>query len=218
MKLVWTLAAAVVVMATSDEPPPFANLLKRQAPGTPAYNCHQACGQAILQVRSSKDVCSDDVFLSDYNSCLECAGPDNEDIWKYYGTALSGAAASCGLQTTPKSGNSTGTEPTISATPTSAEPAQSEQSSTAVSITTTPAQSETSSSTISITTPPAQPTTSSAPYEASTTSEASTTPATSGAATTTGIVQVSNAAHTLAGNAYKLYCAIAFGALYAIIY
>ncbi|KAI1164811.1 hypothetical protein F5B18DRAFT_225932 [Nemania serpens] len=199
MKLGWTLVVAVVVMATSNELPPFANLLKRQAPGSPAFNCHQACGQAVLQVRSSEDVCGDAVFLSNYNSCLECAGPDNIDIWKYYGTALSGAAGRCGLPTTPESGNSTGTESTISAGPTSTESTQSETSSSIISTTTS-----------------TEPTTSSTPNEASTTSEAS-MPAASGSATTTGVVQASNAAHALPGNACKLYYAVTFGALYAII-
>ncbi|KAI1111638.1 hypothetical protein F5Y14DRAFT_305830 [Nemania sp. NC0429] len=216
MKLGWALAVAAVVAATSNEPPLFANLLQRQAPGSPEYNCHQACGQAILEVRSSKDVCGDDVFLSNYESCLECAGPDNLDIWKFYGKSLTGAAASCGLSTTPGSGNSSSTKPTTSATSTSAAPAQSETTSSAASTTTTPVESTTSATPTEASTTPVVSTTSPAPTKASTTSESSTpTASASGSATTTGVAQTNAAARASSGNTYKLYYVVAFGALCA---
>ncbi|KAK7990701.1 hypothetical protein PG990_014981 [Apiospora arundinis] len=80
-----------------------AHLSKRQQmpePGTPAYNCHDNCGQSIIASRGA-DPCHDKTFLTDYAVCLSCAGPDNYGIWMYYGGALSKAASSCGLATTP---------------------------------------------------------------------------------------------------------------------
>ncbi|KUJ17810.1 uncharacterized protein LY89DRAFT_733632 [Mollisia scopiformis] len=76
-------------------------LLKRQEPGTPAYDCHLNCGTAITISRSATDPCTNSTFLSDYDACLDCAGPDNQNIWQYYGTALSIVATKCGLSTTP---------------------------------------------------------------------------------------------------------------------
>ncbi|TGJ88483.1 hypothetical protein E0Z10_g373 [Xylaria hypoxylon] len=203
VKLISLLTAAIAaqgVIATSDdELSLFANLLKRQEPGSAVYSCHEACGQAITQARSSKDVCSDGVFLDDYNSCLECAGPDNTDIWKYYGGTLSGIAEGCGLPTTPEGNKPSDTESVTFTGPTSTEPVET----------------KTSSSVISITTAPAQPTTTSS--ESSAISEASTSTA-NGSATATGIVQVPSAGNALSKNSYQLYGAAAFGVLYAIVH
>ncbi|KAF2683346.1 hypothetical protein K458DRAFT_368570 [Lentithecium fluviatile CBS 122367] len=82
----------------------FASLLKRQEPGTPAYNCHDNCGTAITISKAGGDVCSNDVFLFDYRNCLQCAGPDNYNIWRYYGGSLNSVAVECGLDTEPLSG------------------------------------------------------------------------------------------------------------------
>ncbi|KAG9239292.1 hypothetical protein BJ875DRAFT_448891 [Amylocarpus encephaloides] len=79
------------------------HLIKRQEPGTNSYNCHDNCGQAIIGSRST-GYCTNNAFTSNYANCLQCAGPDNEDIWLYYGTTLTRAATSCGLSTTPLSG------------------------------------------------------------------------------------------------------------------
>jgi hypothetical protein len=38
------LAAAATASASLTEDAYFAHLLKRQEPGTPAYNCHDNCG------------------------------------------------------------------------------------------------------------------------------------------------------------------------------
>ncbi|GAW19707.1 hypothetical protein ANO14919_091960 [Xylariales sp. No.14919] len=196
IKLSSLLAAAVaiqgVVAVIDDELSVFSDLLRRQEPGSAAYSCHKACGQAITQARSSKDVCSDNVFLDDYTSCLACAGPENTDIWKFYGGTLSGIAEGCGLPTTPEGSESGGTETTTSTGSTSTEPAETK-----------------TSSVISITSAPAQPTTT--PSETS-------TPAANGTASTTGVVQVPNAGNALPGNSYQLYGAAAFGALYAIVH
>ncbi|XPS79106.1 hypothetical protein M3J09_011094 [Ascochyta lentis] len=81
----------------------FASLLKRQEPGTPAYNCHDNCGSAITLSRTANP-CDNAVFVADYNNCLKCSGPDNYNIWRYYGGTLSTAGASCGFDTEPLSG------------------------------------------------------------------------------------------------------------------
>lgn len=72
-------------------------------------------GQAIIQARNSDDVCTDDIFLTDYQNCLQCSGPDNVDIWRYYGGTLTTAASSCGLSTTPLSGEQPDVGPAIPA-------------------------------------------------------------------------------------------------------
>ncbi|KAL7629233.1 hypothetical protein AAE478_000753 [Parahypoxylon ruwenzoriense] len=127
------IVAATTVSASADELQLFARLLKRQEPGTPAYNCHDNCGQAIIQARNAADVCNDDTFLTDYKACLQCAGPDNEDIWRYYGGTLTSAAASCGLSTTPLTGDQPDVGPAIpagSAATTSSEATPSDATST----------------------------------------------------------------------------------------
>lgn len=43
--------------------------------------------------------------MSNYNSCLECAGPDNFDIWQHYGGTLSAVGEGCGFETEPASGS-----------------------------------------------------------------------------------------------------------------
>lgn len=41
------LVAVVSATGLSAEEEVFAALLKRQSPGTPAYNCHDVCGQLL---------------------------------------------------------------------------------------------------------------------------------------------------------------------------
>ncbi|KAF2255282.1 hypothetical protein BU26DRAFT_600816 [Trematosphaeria pertusa] len=94
-------AASASLVAESDV---FTALLKRQEPGTPAYNCHDNCGTAITVSREGGDVCTNEIFLYDYQNCLQCAGPDNYNIWRYYGATLSTVAEGCGLDTEPLSG------------------------------------------------------------------------------------------------------------------
>ncbi|KAI1360581.1 hypothetical protein F5Y08DRAFT_343560 [Xylaria arbuscula] len=95
------------------------DLINRQEPGSATYGCHEACGGAITQSRASDDPCDDKVFLNDYSACLECAGPDNEDIWKYYGETLSSVAEICGLRTSPKGESEGGDELPSTTEPTS---------------------------------------------------------------------------------------------------
>ena len=81
-----TALTSAVTAATADaDLKVFASLLKRQAPGSPEYNCHDNCGQAIIQARSSPSYCTDNIFLTDYKNCLQCSGPDNVNIWSMYG-------------------------------------------------------------------------------------------------------------------------------------
>ena len=95
--------AAASASAFPAEEELFKSLLKRQEPGTPAYDCHDNCGTAITQSRGA-DPCSNEAFLFNYKNCLQCSGPDNYNIWRYYGGTLSGAGSKCGLDTTPLSG------------------------------------------------------------------------------------------------------------------
>ncbi|KAI0401688.1 hypothetical protein F4802DRAFT_419432 [Xylaria palmicola] len=207
------LSAVVVaqgVVATTDELSMITSLLKRQEPGTPAYSCHEACGQAILTARASDDVCSDEGFLTDYQSCLECAGPDNFDIWKYYGNTLSGFGEGCGLSTTPESGD---TEPTTSvqsssiATSSSAATHASTSVPAEVTVTSTSLASVSSSATQS-TAAPSQST--------STSTYVTSTPAANGTVTPTGTVVVS-AADASSGKAYGLLSLVMLGASYAVV-
>ncbi|KAI0174343.1 hypothetical protein BJ166DRAFT_620856 [Pestalotiopsis sp. NC0098] len=91
------LAASLAIVAASSM-----ELFDREV-GTASYNCHDNCGQAMLEVENG-DVCDDSIFLTDYAACLSCSGSDNLDIWKYYGPQLTSAAAACGLETTPAAG------------------------------------------------------------------------------------------------------------------
>ncbi|KAK0103165.1 hypothetical protein ONS95_014963 [Cadophora gregata] len=125
MKSITALAAVVGVVYAVAVPSPedewHLSLLKRQEPGTPQYACHESCGTAITLSRGASP-CTNDAFLTDYQECLECAGPDNFNIWRYYGGTLTTAGTNCGLSTTPVSGSSSSaaspsTAPAISTTP-----------------------------------------------------------------------------------------------------
>ncbi|KZM20959.1 hypothetical protein ST47_g7891 [Ascochyta rabiei] len=97
------VAAASATSLVGREDVSFASLLKRQEPGTPAYNCHDNCGSAITLSRTTNP-CDNPAFVADYNNCLKCSGPDNYNIWRYYGGTLSTAGAGCGFDTEPLSG------------------------------------------------------------------------------------------------------------------
>jgi hypothetical protein len=94
--------------------------------GTNLYNCHDNCGWSyfslnphICIVKAEVDVsqsgeaileeeiagfCGSTIFSTDYAACLQCSGPDNEDIWQYYGPYLTAGAVECGSSTVPLSG------------------------------------------------------------------------------------------------------------------
>ncbi|KAI1407863.1 hypothetical protein F5Y13DRAFT_205664 [Hypoxylon sp. FL1857] len=203
----WALGAiiaATAVSASTDELQLFARLLKRQEPGSPAYNCHDNCGQAIIQGRNSADVCHDDTFLTDYKACLQCAGPDNQDIWQYYGATLTRDATPCGLSTTPlsgkqpdvgpaipaSSGSSSATQSTASATSSATEPPSSESSATATETSTAGESSSEGTSAPSSTAEVTGPSTSSetsGPVGTGSSSGHATAPATESASGTTAV-------------------------------
>ncbi|KAH8901314.1 hypothetical protein GQ53DRAFT_835168 [Thozetella sp. PMI_491] len=145
------VASAAGVAASMDELQLISRLLKRQEPGTPAYYCHDNCGQAIIQARNSANVCTDSIFLTDYQNCLQCAGPDNQNIWIYYGTTLTNAATPCGLSTTPLSGTQPDVGPAIPA-------GSSAASTTAGSTSTSTPPTDTTSTSEEVTTPTPTPT------------------------------------------------------------
>lgn len=123
-----SLLAAASVSAISAEDPleMAARLLKRQEPGSPAYNCHNTCGQAIRQGRFSGDArCSNDVFKTNYANCLKCSGPDNANIWSMYGRTLENYGRACGLSTTPASGKQDAIPEALPAVDPAASPASS---------------------------------------------------------------------------------------------
>jgi hypothetical protein len=109
------IAASLLASATALPSEDFlTSLLKRQAPGTPEYICHAACGGAITASRGDSP-CEDMTFLDNYADCLVCAGPENFDIWKYYGGTLTGAGDKCGLSTEPE--GAAGEGETVTSTP-----------------------------------------------------------------------------------------------------
>ncbi|ORY55476.1 uncharacterized protein BCR38DRAFT_124869 [Pseudomassariella vexata] len=237
--------AAARVSASTDQLQLFSRLLKRQEPGTPAYDCHNNCGQAIIEARQSDDVCTDDIFLTDYANCLQCSGPDNENIWQYYGTTLKTAAASCGLSTTPLSGEqdavgeaiiagSTSTSTTAAAETTTTTAAETTSTATTETTETSTAGSSTVESTasatatatstvgetsITVTSASSAPVVTSATYTG-TYSVTGTYSATGTgkytATSTSGVVQVTGAANALSGNTLGVFGAVVFGAMYAV--
>jgi hypothetical protein len=74
------------------------DLLARQAPGTPQFDCHSACGSTISGARI-EGYCTNSTWTSNYEKCLECAL--EFDIWKHYSTTIGNAAKTCGLTAVP---------------------------------------------------------------------------------------------------------------------
>ncbi|KAF2462019.1 hypothetical protein BDY21DRAFT_360029 [Lineolata rhizophorae] len=83
-------------------------MAKRQAPGTPEYECHADCGGIITMSRED-GYCEDPEFEPTLESCLECAL--EMDIWQYYGDSVSEAAEGCGVDATPSPVEETPDEP-----------------------------------------------------------------------------------------------------------
>jgi hypothetical protein len=127
------LVAGLITLASASVHPEdvkFAALLKRQAPGTPSYNCHDNCGwsfdmfvQALtdqmigtaISLSRQPNKCDNDAFKTNYKNCLQCAGPDNYNIWRMYGNTLGAAGASCGLSTEPLAGKQDDVGPAVRA-------------------------------------------------------------------------------------------------------
>ncbi|EPS42921.1 hypothetical protein H072_3052 [Dactylellina haptotyla CBS 200.50] len=101
------------VLAVPVENPNWpGELLKRQAPGTPLYNCHDNCGQAVAGSRKT-GYCSSIAFIHNYANCIQCSGPDNNNIWHYYSSTLIPAGSGCGFPTTPDTGVQPAVDPAI---------------------------------------------------------------------------------------------------------
>ncbi|PLB51348.1 hypothetical protein P170DRAFT_355024 [Aspergillus steynii IBT 23096] len=155
--------ACLVISASAFDYPEFVPLHRRQEPGTPAYECHANCGGVITSSRSD-DFCDSSTFKSQLSECLKCA---NEfDIWKYYGSSVSKAAESCGLDSTPVDADDDGSSTTVQPAPTT---------SAGSSATTTEAHSEA----------PTKEATTSAEAEDSTTAPGTTAPSATQSLTTT---------------------------------
>ncbi|KAL4993123.1 hypothetical protein BDV10DRAFT_33004 [Aspergillus recurvatus] len=90
--------AVILASVAAFQYPDFVPLSKRQAPGTPQYECHANCGGIITASRSD-GYCDSSNFKSMLSDCLNCAL--KYDIWKYYGNSVASAAENCGLDATP---------------------------------------------------------------------------------------------------------------------
>ncbi|KAL2856925.1 hypothetical protein BJX68DRAFT_229743 [Aspergillus pseudodeflectus] len=150
--------ACIVAGASAFQYPDFVPLHKRQAPGTPQYDCHANCGGVITASRQD-DFCDSSDFESMLSACLDCALV--YDIWRYYGNSVGAAAEECGLDGTPVEPTSssmtttatetttettteteTETEPTTTATSTSTQEPTDTESSTTTSPTPEPEDPE----------------------------------------------------------------------------
>ncbi|KAL3467773.1 hypothetical protein BJX64DRAFT_123119 [Aspergillus heterothallicus] len=131
--------ACIVAGASAFQYPDFVPLHKRQAPGTPQYECHANCGGVITASRQD-GFCDSSDFQSMLSACLDCALV--YDIWRYYGNSVGAAAEECGVDGTPVEP----TSPTTSTTATETTPE-------------TTTEAETSSSTVTETETETEPTT-----------------------------------------------------------
>ncbi|KAI1485755.1 hypothetical protein F5X96DRAFT_658238 [Biscogniauxia mediterranea] len=207
------VAAATVVSASTDELQFFSRLLKRQEPGTAAYNCHDNCGQAIIQARGSADVCNDETFLTDYQNCLQCSGPDNENIWRYYGNTLSNTGEQCGLSTEPLSGEQPDVGAAIPAGTSSITSSSDEPVSSTAPVS-SPTTAETATTTAES---PSETTGATEPTSFSPTLTPTTTGGFNGTSSSTpasGTAVLTAAANALSVDSIAFYGALAFGALY----
>ncbi|KAK6368068.1 uncharacterized protein PV06_09631 [Exophiala oligosperma] len=96
--------AAIIYPALAFIYPEAVPLHRRQAPGTPEYDCHADCGAVIVDGRT-QGYCNSTNFTTSLNDCLDCALQFN--IWQYYGNSVAQAAQGCGLDATPVPANAT---------------------------------------------------------------------------------------------------------------
>ncbi|KAI8716611.1 hypothetical protein NCS52_00955300 [Fusarium sp. LHS14.1] len=103
----YTLLASASMVAALDPrfefPDTVPALLKRQAPGTPQYACHEDCGLLITLGRE-EGYCDNDEWNERYGRCMICANTYN--IWQYYRNGVTSAAEECGLSPTPSASGS----------------------------------------------------------------------------------------------------------------
>ncbi|KEF61236.1 uncharacterized protein A1O9_02801 [Exophiala aquamarina CBS 119918] len=108
-----TASVSAVVAAGSSSYPDTAALLRRQAPGTPQYDCHANCG-GVITIARTENYCENSTFTTELEACLDCAL--EYDIWQYYGESVAAAAEGCGLDATPVAAANATTNGTASAT------------------------------------------------------------------------------------------------------
>ncbi|KAH8908898.1 hypothetical protein BR93DRAFT_957764 [Coniochaeta sp. PMI_546] len=211
--LLLLLGGVAATAVPSDEH--FSSLLARQAPGTPKYECHFNCGSAISGGRLEGH-CDNTTWVGYYQECLDCAL--EFDIWQYYGTGVSTAAAACGLSATPSPAESaTPSTSTSVDVPATVSTTSDEATSDAVSATTT--VESTSAADSSATDTPTTPVTSASAPETTTTpaptgagSNSTSTATTSSATSHQTFVTVSGALRTqVTGSLLGVGAMVAFG-------
>ena len=121
-----TALLAIMVSSMSTQLPNSLQTREDIEPGTPLYNCHEACGKPIylqnpfppsesdqvlpqlgevILISENDNYCNNSTFTSDLKSCLKCA--ETYDIWKYYGTKVKSAASDCNDDATPSPSSAT---------------------------------------------------------------------------------------------------------------
>ncbi|KAK0619146.1 hypothetical protein B0T14DRAFT_518642 [Immersiella caudata] len=132
-------ATSVFAAAAPDVLDIHTDLLARQAPGTPQFDCHSACGSTISGSRV-QGYCTNETWTTNYENCLECAL--EFDIWKHYGGTIVTAAGTCGLTAVPSpaagASSTSGPAASGSTTPTPTAPATSRPAQTTAAVTTSP--------------------------------------------------------------------------------
>ncbi|KAH6850631.1 hypothetical protein B0I37DRAFT_372041 [Chaetomium sp. MPI-CAGE-AT-0009] len=127
------LAVSIANATLLDSTPDYALILSRQAPGTPQFECHSNCGNALAGGRNPAH-CDNATWTGYYEACLGCAL--NFDIWRIYGNGVSSAASACGLSPTPSPSGDDGPAP--SSTPTTGSSEASAPTSTSADVVETP--------------------------------------------------------------------------------
>ncbi|GME34460.1 hypothetical protein N7487_012131 [Neofusicoccum parvum] len=151
-----TIACALPLLAAAFEFPDFVPLHKRQEPGTPAYECHANCGGVITLSRTD-GFCDTSDFTTKFNACMACAV--EYDIWQYYGSSVTRAANTCGVEVNLSS--SASAETTTAAPSTSAaavttaaattESSEAPETTSSAAPASTPVESSAASSTVAAT-------------------------------------------------------------------
>merc|ERR1711939_484548 len=133
---------AVIYPAVALMFPETVPLYRRQAPGTPEYDCHANCGAVIVDGRTA-GYCDSANFTTALDACLDCAL--QYDIWQYYGDSVSEAAEGCGLDATPIPTNSTSATNSSSVSVTVSQTATSSEGTGSMTTTSSPAPTAESS-------------------------------------------------------------------------
>ncbi|KAK3297353.1 uncharacterized protein B0H64DRAFT_123173 [Chaetomium fimeti] len=140
LSLLGLLAVSVANATFLDNTPDYALILSRQAPGTPQFECHSNCGNALAGGRDPAH-CDNATWTGYYEACLGCAL--DFDIWRIYGNGVSSAASACGLSATPSPSGDDGPAP--SSTPATGSSEASAPTTASADVSETP--SETASDT-----------------------------------------------------------------------